>query len=131
MNKKIVLVVVVLVVLGSYFFMAKGQSDNCVVGPQEVSALKSNSEIVVLDVRTPQEYASGHVEGAILIDVTKPTFSKEIEKLDRDKKYYVYCRTGGRSAHAQKIMKGEGFKDVCNVGGGVVNLQRQGVRLVK
>jgi len=65
---------------------------------------------VLLDVRTPKEVAEGHIPGAVFIDVNSPEFESEIEKLDKQKTYLVYCRSGARSAKACRIMATRGFK---------------------
>ncbi len=86
---------------------------------------------VILDVRTLAEYNAGHLENAVLIDIRQPDFNEKIGKLNKDKRYFVYCRTGRRSASATQIMKQMGFKNVCNVEGGVVMLTRNGVKLTQ
>lgn len=78
--------------------------------------LKTNS--VLLDVRTPGEYASGTLKGARNIDIMSPTFQETIGKLDRNKEYFVFCRSGNRSAQACAIMARQGFK-VSNLDGGI------------
>jgi len=64
---------------------------------------------VVVDVRTPEEYAAGHVEGAVLIDVSDPSFAGAVAELDPDDEYLVYCRSGNRSAVAAEIMRAAGL----------------------
>ncbi|KGF01647.1 sulfurtransferase [Actinomyces sp. S6-Spd3] len=71
----------------------------------------------ILDVRTPAEYAEGHLEGAVNIDVTDPGFEDAIASLDPNGAYSVYCRSGQRSGKAVAIMEQKGFKNVTNVGG--------------
>lgn len=78
--------------------------------------LESNA--VILDVRTPSETAQGIIEGASIIDFRANDFSEQIDKLDKNKNYLVYCRSGGRSAKAAEIMNKKGFKSVCNLEGG-------------
>lgn len=65
---------------------------------------------VLLDVRTPKEIAEGHLPGAIFIDINDPGFEAEINKLDKQKTYLVYCRSGARSAKACRMMATRGFK---------------------
>ena len=72
---------------------------------------------VVLDVRTPAEYAHGHLRGARLVDALSPDFAREVEKLDRDRPYFLYCRSGNRSGRAARVMRDLGFQEVYNVGG--------------
>lgn len=71
---------------------------------------------VVIDVRTPAEYAAGHLEGAVNIDVQSPDFEALVEQLDPEGSYYVYCRSGNRSAQAIERMTALGFGDLVNGG---------------
>lgn len=86
---------------------------------------------VVLDVRTPQEYASGYIHGAINIDLNSSTFKDEISKLDKKFAYIVYCRTGVRSSAARDIMEDLGFPYVINMTGGITEWITQGLPVVK
>lgn len=89
------------------------------------------ADAIVLDVRTQREYESGHLKGAILLDIYKSNFRDEISKLDKDKKYFVYCKIGSRSSSATNYMIQNGFKNVCNLKGGIVKLSEAGVQIVK
>lgn len=82
-------------------------------------------EVVILDVRTPQEVAQGTItDQALNIDVTnRALFDQEIEKLDKDKTYLVYCRSGRRSRVAGEEMARRGFKKVYNLKGGILAWQ--------
>jgi rhodanese-related sulfurtransferase len=71
---------------------------------------------VIIDVRTPAEYAESHVAEAINIDVMDKTFDTKINELDKQKTYKVYCRSGKRSAKAESLMKAKGFQNVENLG---------------
>lgn len=75
---------------------------------------------VVLDVRTPDEFASGHISDAVNIDVSAPDFASRVDALDADASYAVYCRTGNRSAVAMQIMQDAGIESVAHLGGGIV-----------
>lgn len=72
---------------------------------------------MIIDVRTPAEYAGGHLDGALLIDVQSPDFASRIGELDRKGSYVVYCRSGARSGMAMQQMIDMGFADVSNAGG--------------
>jgi rhodanese-related sulfurtransferase len=81
-------------------------------------AAKANS--VILDVRTPEEFNAGHIEGAILIDYLETeNFTKQILTLDKGKNYLLYCRTGKRSLNAANVMKEKGFKQVSDLKDGI------------
>jgi rhodanese-related sulfurtransferase len=75
------------------------------------------ADAVVLDVRTPEEHAEGHLDGSVLMDVTESTFTARIAELDPSQTVYVYCRTGNRSGQAADILRANGFTRVSNIGG--------------
>lgn len=73
----------------------------------------------VIDVRTPAEYAGGHLEGALNIDVQGMNFAAEVEALDKTADYVIYCRSGNRSGQAISQMQSLGFTGTLTNGGGV------------
>jgi rhodanese-related sulfurtransferase len=78
----------------------------------------ANTEnIVVVDVRTTDEFNTSHVKGAMNVDIMDSTFKDQILKLDKSKTYKVYCKSGKRAARALQMMKDLGFKDIENLGG--------------
>lgn len=87
--------------------------------------------VVVLDVRTPQEYADGHLKGALLLDVNAPDFAAKVAQLDKAASYAVYCRSGNRSATALKIMKDAGIKQVAHLGQGITAWTKAGQPVVR
>ncbi|MBN1341554.1 MAG: rhodanese-like domain-containing protein [Phycisphaerae bacterium] len=92
---------------------------------QQSSALivanQSNRDFVILDVRTPAEFAAERIEGAVNIDVETDTqvFTSEVSKLDPTRKYLIYCRSGRRSCIAGGIMESLGFTDLSHLEGGI------------
>ena len=90
-----------------------------VVAPDEAAALAARPEVTVVDVRTPGEYDEGHLEGALLVDLSGDDFAGSIGELDRDGEYLVYCRSGNRSAQAVQIMRDLGFEQVWDLSGGI------------
>ena len=90
-----------------------------------------NPDFVILDVRTPDEYDEGHIEGAINIDFNSGGFKTELSELDKKKTYLVYCRTSRRSGEAAKIMKDLGFTNIIRMKGDIVKWQSAGLPLVK
>lgn len=87
-------------------------------------------DLVILDIRTPGEFATGHIKGAINMDYRSGTFAREIGKLDRSKTYFVYCRTGRRTAGAIDIMTGLGFSRIVQVAGDIEGWKAAGLPLV-
>ena len=78
-----------------------------------------NPNFIILDVRTADEFNSGHIAGAINIDYESAQFTTDVSLLDKSKQYLVYCATGVRGAAATQIMVGLGFKNVQNIAGGI------------
>jgi phage shock protein E len=81
------------------------------------SSIELSADTVIVDVRTPDEFASGHLDGAINIDVQSAEFDALVGKLDRDAEYFVYCRSGNRAASAIDRMSTLGFTSLENGGG--------------
>jgi rhodanese-related sulfurtransferase len=86
--------------------------------------------VIILDVRTPEEFVSGHIEGALNIDFNSGNFANEITRLNPSETYAVYCRSGSRSGQAASIMHKAGFHDVSNLNGGVIDWTNDGLPLV-
>lgn len=84
----------------------------------EIAARQADPDFVVLDVRTPGEYAARHIRGAIDLDFYAADFSARLDALDKEKTYLVYCRTGARSGVTYGLMRGLGFREVQNMLGG-------------
>ena len=80
-----------------------------------------SEESVIIDVRTDDEFSTGYIGGAVNIDFYKGNeFISEIEKLDKSKSYFIYCRSGARSGQTCELMKQKGFKKVYNLKGGIL-----------
>jgi rhodanese-related sulfurtransferase len=90
--------------------------------PVEFKKLMADKDVIILDVRTPREVAQGKIDGAVNIPLN--TISKKVEKLDKTKKYLVYCRSGARSRRASNILAKNGL-EVYNLLGGFLAWQRQ------
>ena len=97
----------------------------------EFSAKVAEAGVITLDVRTPGEFAEGHVEGARLIDFQSGNFENEIAALDKNATYAVYCRSGNRSGQAVKVMQDAGFTNLFNMDGGVIDWANAGLPLVR
>jgi rhodanese-related sulfurtransferase len=89
------------------------------ISAAQFADLREKENHVVIDVRSPQELAEGSVPDHIMINLFDPNFRIEISKLDRDKTYLVYCRSGGRSGQACALMNQLGFLSVYNLAGGI------------
>lgn len=96
----------------------------------EFSQKITEPDVIILDVRTPEEFASGHIEGALNIDFNGGDFANEITRLNPSDNYAIYCRSGSRSGQAASIMHKAGFHDVSNLNGGVIDWTNAGLPLV-
>lgn len=101
------------------------------LGPVEFDKLRGGTNTVVLDVRTPAEFAEGHLPEAKLLDYRSPNFAAEVAKLDKSKTYLVHCAAGGRSARACTKMISLGITNVVNLDGGLGAWKDAGKPLVK
>ena len=89
-----------------------------------VNKLNEDDNAVILDVRTDNEVAYGKIPNSIQLDFYKgQEFVSELEKLDKNKAYYVYCRSGNRSGQACKIMEHLGIQNAYNLLGGMLQWQ--------
>ena len=80
--------------------------------------LQESADVIFLDVRTPEETSEGKIPGAMEINVKGDDFKLQVNKLDKDRSYVVYCRSGMRSRKASDIMLKNGFKDLSMMKGG-------------
>ena len=125
------LLLLTLFVLG--FFTMSWANDNVkIFSPKDFQiGLQKDTAAVILDVRRPTEFAEGHIKGAINIDwLDIENFKAQAEKLDINKTYFIYCRSGKRSNAAAREMAKRGFK-VFDLQGGILLWKQQGFEVVK
>lgn len=84
---------------------------------QEFKRQRLGSKTMVVDVRTPEEFAEGHLTGAINSDYRGGDFAEEIKTWKKKKVYYLYCASGNRSSKAAELMKAAGFQHIYDIGG--------------
>ena len=89
------------------------------------------ADFVIVDVRTPEEFAEGHLDGAVNLDVQARDFEKKLRVLDRKKSYLVYCRTGNRSRKATVAMEALGFRSIFHMNEGIVKWKQQNLPLTR
>lgn len=99
------------------------------ISPEDLH--KANENILLIDVRTPDEYASGHIENSVNIDYRAGNFKELIKELDTNQDVYVYCKVGGRSGSAAKMMEDLGFKKIYDLKGGIKQWESDGYKKVK
>ena len=88
------------------------------VSPEDAATAVAKAYSQFIDVRTPEEYASGHA--ARSVNIPLDTLGTNLDRLEKSEPVYVICETGGRSAQAAKLLKDAGFPNVLNVRGGTV-----------
>jgi phage shock protein E len=86
------------------------------ISPSDFSQKDLKQKAVVIDVRTPEEYANGHVTGAINSDYRNGEFEEQLKNWDKNKSYYLYCASGNRSSKAAILLKDAGFKNIFDLG---------------
>jgi len=98
---------------------------------EEMDSLLEMEKVQLVDVRTPQEYAEGHIEGAINIDFSDENFEALISEVDKSKPVAVYCGRGGRSGKCSAYMQKAGFTKIYDLDGGITEWKYKGKTLVK
>lgn len=99
--------------------------------PEAVALLKTQPAVVVLDVRTPGEFQSGHLANAVNIDFRSPDFARQLARLDKSKTYLVHCAVGGRSTRSLLKLDSLGIKNVVHLDGGMDAWQKASLPVVK
>ena len=91
-----------------------------VLAPKKFATqLKSDPEIVLIDVRSSAEMQTGYIEGTQHLDFNSPGFKNSLDSLDHSKTYFLYCASGKRSGKALEMMNEMGFKNVAALDGGL------------
>ncbi len=101
---------------------ASGYED---IGVEAFKGRMAEPGIVLIDVRTPEEIAEGKIEGAMELNYYDDNFAEELGKLDKNKTYLIYCRSGNRSGKACKLMQEQGFSKLYNLEGGYIEWSKQ------
>jgi rhodanese-related sulfurtransferase len=98
------------------------------VNPEQASKLLAeNKQATVLDIRTPEEFAAGHIEGATNIDFNAPDFESKVAGLDKTKPYVVHCGSGGRSTRSLETFKKNQFESIYHLDGGLSAWKKAGM----
>lgn len=127
----------IILLLGLILPSCQAQQDQHItaVSPSEAAELISqhqgDANFVILDIRTPGEYQSGHLEGAVMIDYYSKSFVDEIGRLDKEKSYLVYCRSGNRSARLMDLLKKLQFQRIYHLASGINSWNAAGLPLVR
>lgn len=118
---------ILLLIMSCLFFSCKGKKDDVIqlLEPITYKEKIAADNVQLIDVRTPEEYAEGKIAEATNINYHHPDFKKRVATLNKDLPIAVYCKKGGRSGKAAKILKELGFKEIYDLDGGIVNWQEQ------
>ena len=92
-----------------------------------ISNYREGDDLIIIDVSTPQEFKNLHLEGAINVNLLSRFFKARLDVMDKSRTYVVYCKVGGRSIIAQKLMHQLGFRTVYNIIGGTLLWEEEGL----
>ena len=102
------------------------------IAPEAFAEKTKEADVVLLDVRTVEEFAEGHIEGAQQYDYYETdSFKSMLAGLDKTKTYLIYCRSGSRSGNAMRMMKEMGFSQVYNLDGGILAWRSAGLPVIR
>jgi|ERR1051325_5532488 rhodanese-related sulfurtransferase len=101
------------------------------IDARNAEKLLSKTNLVILDIRTPEEFKSFHIAGATNIDFHGPNFEQRINSLDKSKTYLVHCASGGRSTQSLKIFQKHDFQSIYHLDGGINAWKNAGLPVEK
>jgi rhodanese-related sulfurtransferase len=123
----VAVVALMLVLVAACGGSSAGSAGSAIQKPSSATAVSMMGSLAVIDVRTPAEYAAGHIAGAQNIDVEAADFGTKIAALDKKAPYLVYCHSGRRSGIASTQMAAAGFTDIVD-GGAMADLVAAGAK---
>jgi len=126
--KNIFIILIIAMIFPSCEYLFPSLSGDKITVEEAYNYLKKHhgdEDVVLLDVRTKEEYNQIHLEGAVLMDYTNTAFPEEIEKLDREKTYIIYSKNDKWSANTFELMNELNFQNVHYILGGIEEWQRQ------
>lgn len=131
MKKAVALAVAAIASVGLLAGCSSSNEATKKVDPVEFSEVIAQPGVIILDVRTPEEFNAGHIANAININVADSNFSSEVSKLDKNATIAVYCRSANRSAVATNEMAELGFTDMYDMQGGIIDWEAAGGPVVQ
>lgn len=131
MKKAVALAVAAIASVGLLAGCSSSNEATKKVDPVEFSEVIAQPGVIILDVRTPEEFSAGHIANAININMADSNFSSEVSKLDKNATVAVYCRSANRSAVATNEMAELGFTDMYDMQGGIIDWQAAGGPVVQ
>ena len=99
------------------------------INPKDLHA--KLGDIQLIDIRTPREFKSGYIKGAVNINFFDRDFTGQMLKLNKEKEIYIYCRSGNRTGKAANKLKDQGFTKIYDLQGGILNWNRNNLEVIK
>lgn len=103
----------------------KHTSISIVTSEKFINKYKQNHTAVLIDVRTPEEYHKGYIDGALNFDIHSKSFKNDVSNIDTTKTIFLYCRSGKRSNSAAHILNDLGFKKIYDLKGGYMAYKQE------
>lgn len=119
MRKVVVIFSILITLLGAMLSCTAQVGNSTDLKPADFKKQVELQGVQLIDVRTPQEFQSGHIQGSVNLDWYDAAFKSKVSALDKGKPVYVYCAVGGRSGQAKSMLEGLGFTKVYNLAGGI------------
>ena len=112
--------------LFSFLFGSEKNESVFLIDTHELKEAVTQHNVQLIDLRTPNEFSSGHIENAVNVDFfNQNNFKATFTKLDKKKPLYIYCRSGNRSSRAAKQLAGLGFEKIYDLKGGYMKWRNQ------
>lgn len=137
MNLKHTKIVFLLIVSIAFISCAQNTKKSTQTGEQIVHYISPTElqermdTILLIDIRTPQEYRSGHLKNAVNINYFDSAFLQKMNALDKSKDVYIYCKSGNRSGSAVRKLEDSGFPKIYDLKGGILNWNKNKLEIVK
>lgn len=122
---------VVALALFNFVFVARAADAKNITVDEAAKMLKTDTNVMVLDVRTPKEFEAGHIKGATNINFNDKDFAKRVDALDKSRTYIVHCAAGGRSARACEKINKMDFKSMLHMNQGFNEWKESGKPIEK
>ncbi|MEB2774496.1 rhodanese-like domain-containing protein [Algoriphagus sp. D3-2-R+10] len=129
--QKILILTFAIILVSTVFTQAQSSKVIALSVAEFEELAKNKGAVRILDVRTPEEMAEGHLLGVTNVDYKNNNFKSEIAKLDKKRTYLLYCKTGVRSGDAASVMKAAGFTHIYSLDGGIEAWQEAGKPIEK
>lgn len=129
--QKIIFLILALVLVKIDYTQAQSSGVKAISVSEFEELAKNKGAVRIIDVRTPDEMAEGHIPNAKNVDYKNDNFKSEIAKLDKNRTYILYCKIGVRSGNAADVMKAAGFTHIYSLHGGIEAWQEAGKPIEK